>query len=77
MFYFYIVPTPSKYVSIVFFSQGMHMRYQSSFPVITVPKLMQQNVEKKMKREEKVNAAKRLQAIRENSRKGNKNVSSG
>ena len=37
---------------------------------------MQQNVEKKMKREEKVNAAKRLQAIRENSRKGNKNVRS-
>ena len=53
----------------------MAVRNQGSFPVITVPKLMRQNLEKRRKKEEKFHAAKRLETIRERSRIGNRSVS--
>ncbi|KAF0309472.1 putative ATP-dependent RNA helicase DDX28 [Amphibalanus amphitrite] len=50
------------------------VRFQSDFPVITVPKFMQQNLEKRKRKEEKRHAIKRLEAIRTESRKGSKEV---
>lgn len=58
-----------------FFFQVVLHRSQTTLPVITVPRIYQQENSKKKKAEEKATLAKRLEKIRKESRKGKKDVS--
>ncbi|XP_037073004.1 probable ATP-dependent RNA helicase DDX28 [Pollicipes pollicipes] len=55
-------------------THGMHVMHHSTLPVISVPKMMQQKQANKKKAEEKARHAKHLQQIREDSRKGKREV---